>query len=146
MSTEFRAAARAHVRGLAAKHGIELVWVSGWGSAEAWPDGRSAAVPRIRDGRSYLVALHELGHCLSRESRRLHVRYDRLGECACEGWAWAWAAANADPALARELTARDWRLVGSSFVSYLREAAVSPEDDPRYLGPPDAPEHTVPSI
>lgn len=123
-SPEFdRGAAREHLRALAAEHGVEVSWVSSWGLAEAWVEGKVVAIPRIRTGRDYLVGLHELGHCISPEAVRLHDQFATLTALACEGWAWAWAAANADPEIARGLDARQWRLVASSFGSYVMMGA-----------------------
>lgn len=135
-----RPAARRHLRALAAEHGVTLEWVSSWGLAEAWVEGKVVAVPRIRTGRDYLIGLHELGHCVCPEAVRLHDQFDTLTALACEGWAWAWAAANADPEIARGLDPREWRLVASSFGSYITmgatgawAAATSDLDDQGYL-------------
>lgn len=118
-----RAAARRHIRALAAEHGVTVEWVSSWGLAEAWVEGKVVAIPRIRSGRDYLICLHELGHCLAPEAVRLHDQFDTLTALACEGWAWAWAAANADPEIACGLDAREWRLVASAFGSYVMVGA-----------------------
>lgn len=123
-SPEFdRAAARQHLKALGAQHGVEIAWVSSWGLAEAWVEGKVVAIPRVRTGRDYLIGLHELGHCLALEAVRLHDQFDTMTALACEGWAWAWAAANADREIARGLDAREWRLVASSFGSYVMMGA-----------------------
>lgn len=128
-----RAAARTHLRQLAAEMGVTIVWVSGYTLAEAWVDERTACLPRIRSGRDYLVALHELGHILSPHAAGLvdaGVLYD---EISCEGYAWAWAASHADPVIADSISARDWALAAKCFTSYLRFAATSDDGWPRYL-------------
>lgn len=130
-----RAAARAHLRQLAERYGLTITWVSSWGKAISYPAARQVLLPRLRSGRDYLIGLHEIGHCASADSRALVERFDREGECACEGLAWAWAAANADPEIARGLDRQEWRLVGDAFVSYVREAATSDRADRRYLQP-----------
>lgn len=118
--------ARLHLKQLAKRHSIQLVWVRSWGKAEGNYASRVALIPRIECGRDYLVGLHELGHCLSLCARRLNEREDAGGQMAREAWAWGWAAEQCLPELAAALTAKDWMLVGAAFGSYIKWHAHEP--------------------
>jgi hypothetical protein len=110
---------RKHVIELADLHAVSLTWVTYWRQAESWPELSEAVVPEIRDARDYVVAMHELGHCLDPLARSWHDRTDPYGILVSEGAAWAWAAANALPGL--ELT--DWDRAGRCFRSHLAHQA-----------------------
>lgn len=134
MTKKFSTAnARAHLVALADEHGIAVSWVRSWRDAEAWPSDRCVTIPVIARARDYLVGLHEVGHCLSPQSRRLGDRFDCGGNMACEAWAWAWAVDNADPALLATTSGVEWHRVGDCMGSYLefhalRRPGVLPPD------------------
>lgn len=86
-----RAALRAHALGVATQHqvrvrecaGIELAGAPETGP-KAWVEHRVVDVAPIRERVSYLVALHEVGHC---------VVPGGGGELMGEARAWRWAMA-----------------------------------------------------
>lgn len=97
MSTWNRALAIAHLEELAARHDIQLLWLTGregvdWKYACAFHKSRTVHVPVPRNPRLYLVALHEFGHLLSPTAKRLWGASERPDvSTACEGAAWGWA-------------------------------------------------------
>lgn len=138
------AAARAHVADLVARHRLMVATCSTVEGAESFPAVRAIRVPHVTNPRTYLVALHEIGHVLSRNARRLATRFDFPGEFACEAWAWSWACEAVPPAIASTMTPRDWRNVGQLLGTYavrcgqeLRAAGRYPEGIPG-----DAPDPT----
>lgn len=112
------AAARQHVTALADVLGVTVSWCPSVSGAESYPASRAATLPRIRGPRGYLVALHEIGHCISPAARRLYNRFDFPGEFACEAWAWSWAIEQVLPCLAEQMTDRDWATVGRCLGTY----------------------------
>lgn len=119
MSTTFDVpAAKRHVLGLVAEHRLVLSWCQGVYQAEAYPAARAVTLPRIRGARTYLVALHEIGHAVSGSARRLYARFDFPGEFACEAWAWSWACESVPPEIAAAMTDRDWAVPGWFLGTY----------------------------
>lgn len=109
----------AHIEDLAGKHKIRLRWVLGWGEAAAYPGQPLALVPVIRHPYEYLIALHELGHCVDPIARKFNDRGDAYSVALCEGAAWAWASVNASPALVRHVRAADWDKAAYAWRTYI---------------------------
>lgn len=113
------------VQDLARRHRIQLTWTPSraLGTPESFPEAKAAIVPQITRGSDYLIALHELGHCLSRIARQATERLDPYGSALCEGAAWAWAVAAADPGLVRRLSAKDWNRAMYALRTHFMDAA-----------------------
>lgn len=120
---------RNHVELLAGRYGIEINWIRN--PDAAWADDleRSIGIAKPTDPQRYLVALHELGHLLDPEARRLGKQLARadargavldLGKLmACEGYAWGWAMAHVIPEVRPMFGARHWRQTAEDFMSVL---------------------------
>lgn len=112
MSTWNRALAIAHLEELAARHDIQLLWLTGregvdWKYACAFHKSRTVHVPVPRNPRLYLVALHEFGHLLSPLAKRLWGATGADASTACEGSAWGWAMDHLHSALASKILRAD---------------------------------------
>jgi hypothetical protein len=111
--------AQAHLEELADRHGVTIDWCVRWQQAEAW--GKEVTIPRVQRPVDYLVGLHELGHCLQLQSKRLHNRADSDGQLARESWAWAWAVKHIDPDLASAITKNQWvQAMGRTYGAYVQ--------------------------
>ena len=108
-----RAAAHAHVLALADAAGVQRTDVARSGRARATRRTRAVAIPEIRSLRSYLVALHELGHVIGANPR---LRLDQ--EVAA--WNWALAHTRFEP------TDACWRMIGRALGSYVARAVRRP--------------------
>lgn len=111
--------ARRHIEELAARHRVTVAWMRRGQApdrAQSYPALRIAICPRPTNGLSYLICLHELGHCVSSHARRYEDRTDPYGQGLCEGAAWAWAAANRD----RDIPIKDqqWWAAGALLSGY----------------------------
>jgi len=114
---------REHIDRLASDHGIAITWVRDWFDAESYPDTKIVFIPKPSCIFHYLVALHEFGHILDKDSRRLRKSspYSMSSVLACEGHAWGWAMDHAIPE-ARPRASGDekvWQGVARSFASHL---------------------------
>lgn len=111
---------------IAQEHGIAVHWTKHRWDAEAFPELSQVVIPKIRTTADYLLGLHELGHVLSPEARRLDQLTDPYSSLLCEGAAWAWAMAHADPGLVSKATEDDWGIVAEAIVSHWRWASTIP--------------------
>jgi hypothetical protein len=92
--------ARESLERLAARHRVTLAWMRRGQDpegAQSYPPLRIAICPAPTNGYRYLIALHELGHCVSPVARKHEDQDDVYNVGLCEGAAWAWAAANRHP-------------------------------------------------
>lgn len=121
------AAARRHLHDLARQHDVSLHWVDTWEKCEAFALIREVRVPWIRDGQDYLIALHELGHCIAPGAARLEEAgtAEPFTTLALEGLAWAWVAQVADRDL---LEPGDWDVVLLALESHYDKAVGFPHD------------------
>ena len=108
------ARATKHLQTVAKQADISIVWADSQ-RAESFPDAR-VIIPKPKNGYLYLIALHELGHCLSSGARLWSTNEDIYGEVACEGFAWAWAAAYRDKTI--PIRSSDRKRAAVLFASY----------------------------
>jgi hypothetical protein len=92
----------------------------------AYPDASEVVVPVIRQPIDFLVALHELGHCLSPEATAAHRRQDPYSAVISEGAAWAWAAASMPAWAKRSIRRKDYARAAELFGSHLSWAFKEP--------------------
>lgn len=117
-----------HLLALLDEHGLCATWETDWEKAESWPAARHVVLIVPTKPKGYLVSLHEIGHCVQLQSRRLANRKDREGELACESWAWSWAAGAADTELTAAIPPSAWvGALGSTYGAYVRYHATAHE-------------------
>lgn len=103
------------VEKLARRYRIKVWWVA--------PDGPEAHIgtrqiwanPTIRE-YDYLAALHELGHIVDPDAKRLHAKGNTL---PCEAAAWQWAIDHLDPLLVTRLSKATRKRVRNAWATYL---------------------------
>lgn len=71
-----------HVRALAVIHRVVIEWRRYGARGRAWPRKRTVAIPEIRGGAGYALALHEFGHIVGKKPK---------GRLPKERAAWEWA-------------------------------------------------------
>ena len=115
-----RKIAEQHLRRLGRKNHIKIHWLKGrkWlSAAEAITTSREVRIPRPNNSRQYLVALHEFGHILGIDHRRLRLDIEMTpgeSKLMVEAAAWAWALEHVSPELDEDILADDFKAVLSA--------------------------------
>ncbi len=110
-------AAQTAVEKLAKRHRVRLWWHTQDGP-EAHPGTRQVWLDPVVSPYTYLAALHELGHVVDQDSRRLGAKGLTM---SCEAAAWEWAFLHADPVVLPTFGKRTRKLVMHAWGSYLPE-------------------------
>lgn len=113
-----RADAEAHLRRLANRHGIEIVWVKWKWDSEATAWSKQVFIPKPTTPLCYMIGLHEFGHLVDKVSARVVVNHYPAAEAA----AWEWAATHADKNLLTWVTNRDWVQIGRAWVTSVTDS------------------------
>lgn len=110
--------AQTAVEALAKRHRVKIWWHTQDGTPEAHIGTRQVWLHSVDSPYHYLAALHELGHVIDRDARRLH---DKGATLTCEAAAWEWAFVHADPAVLEKIGKRTLKLVRAAWGTYLPE-------------------------
>jgi hypothetical protein len=113
--------AKAHLEALAAQDAIEVVWVNTITDAAGEPGLTQPIVylPKPHSFWRYVVALHELGHLLDVDARRLYLSNAPADELSMEAYAWAWALAHVANPWKHLVDERVRRKIGSYWQTFL---------------------------
>lgn len=109
-------AAQTAVEKLAKRHRIQLWWHTQEGIPEAHPGTRQVWLEPVTTPYGYLSALHEIGHIVDRDSRRLLAKGYTL---TCEAAAWEWAYIHADPVVLTKINKRTRKLIREAWGTYV---------------------------
>jgi hypothetical protein len=106
-----------HFERLAVDNDIYVRYMSASYPAKAFTSDAYIRTPPINGPVTYFTAMHELGHCLSEESRSCGKAKDIIGD---EAHAWLWALDNAMQSPSESVKKRIWK----SFSTYITSVGV----------------------
>jgi hypothetical protein len=110
--------AQTAIEKLAKRHRVRIWWHTQDDIPEAHIGTRQVWLIPVVAPYSYLAALHELGHVIDRDARRLHAKGATL---SCEAAAWEWAFNHCDPAVLAKVGKRTRKLIYLAWGTYLSE-------------------------